>query len=332
MATQKPVFDLITIGESLRDVFYFLHDASVSCSINKDRCLLCLEYAEKIPVHQIVKVPAAGNSANAAVGASRLGLKTALVSWVGKDAAGDDVREALRTDRVDARFVNVDPNTPTSEATILNFQGERTQLVYFQPRAYPIPKLPSTRGIYYSAMGVKHAAADKMVLEELTRQPQAFFTFQPGTTHIRSGLKGIKALIARANLLILNKDEAHQILSDGERPIMNLLEALHHLGAKKVIITDGPNGADGFDGGSHWQIPIFPGVAKERTGAGDSFATAVTVAILMGHDLPTALRWGTANSWNVVREIGPQKGLLNTQELARVLKKFSKINAKLIKH
>jgi sugar/nucleoside kinase (ribokinase family) len=181
-------------------------------------------------------------------------------------------------------------------------------------------------------MGVKHAAADKLVLAETLRQPKAFFTFQPGTTHVRSGLPSIKKLIARSDLFILNKDEAHHILSDGERPIMNLLESFRHLGAKTVIITDGPNGADAFDGTNHWHIAIFPGEAKERTGAGDSFATAVTSALLKGEDLPTAMRWGAANSWSVVREIGPQKGLLSTTNMNRILKKFSSIKPKLIKH
>lgn len=318
-------YDLIAIGESLRDVFYVIDEATLSCSINKEKCLLCLEYAEKIPVRSVVKVPAAGNSANAAVGASRLGLTTALVTWVGKDRAGDHVRDALDADRVDCRYVIVDPKAPTSEATILNYQSERTQLVYFQPRDYRMPRLAPTRAIYYSAMGKTHAHFDRAILVEIKRQSRAFFVFQPGTTHIRRGLKPLTSLIARSDLFILNKDEAHLLLADGKRTIMNMLEAFHHLGAKTVIITDGENGADGSDGREHWHMPIFDGEAKERTGAGDSFAIAVTVATLKGKSLPDALRWGAANSWSVVGQIGPQKGLLTTASMHRVLKRFSRI-------
>ncbi len=321
--------DLIAIGESLRDVFYEIDQATVNCSIDKERCLFCLEYAEKIPVKRVTKVPAAGNSSNAAVGASRLGLKSALVTWVGKDPAGDAIRTALTKDGVDSRYVKVDPKTPTSEATILNFEGERTQLLYFEPRSYTIPKLVRTRSMYYSAMGTKHTSADRAVLKELERQPKTFFTFQPGTTHIASGLTAsIKKLIARSDLFILNQDESHQLLGDGKKTVVYLLESFRKMGAKRVVITDGKNGADGFDGESFFHMPIFDGEPKERTGAGDSFAIGVTSALLKGKTFETALRWGTANSWSVVQEVGPQAGLLTTGGMTRVLKKFSKTKPK----
>jgi sugar/nucleoside kinase (ribokinase family) len=327
MSPSKTAFDLIAIGESLRDVFYMIDEATLSCSVNKERCLLCLEYAEKIPVRQVVKVPAAGNSGNAAVGASRLGLKVALVTWVGKDRAGDHVRQSLKDDRVDGRYVIIDPKHPTSEATIINYSGERTQLVYFQPRAYKMPRLEATRAIYYSAMGEENAKFDRLLLGEIKKQPATFFSFQPGTTHIRRGLKPLLPLIAASDLFILNKDEAHHLLGDGERTVCSMLESFRHQGAKNVIITDGANGAEAFDGKNHWHMPIFKGVAKERTGAGDSFACAATVALLKRLDLPAALRWGTANSWSVIQEIGPQKGLLDAKGMNKVLTKFKNVKA-----
>jgi len=326
------MLDLIAIGESQRDIFYQIHEATVSCSIHKERCLLCLEYAEKIPVEHVIKVPAAGNSANAAVGAARLGLQSALVSWIGSDSAGRHLKEALATEHVGLQHVTVDPKHPTSEATNISFQGERTQLVYFQPRSYALPKLKPTRCIYYSAMGAKHHLFDRLLLKELTRHPKAFFTFQPGTTHIHQGLDKMMPFIQRSGLFILNKDEAHLLLGDGDRTVCNLLEKFNHLGAKTVVITDGKNGADAWDGNTHWHMPIFDGEAKERTGAGDSFACAMTVALLQGLDLPTALRHGTANSWSVVQYVGPQKGLLTQREMSRVLKKFAKTKPSIHKH
>lgn len=328
----RPAIDLIAVGETLRDVFYAINEATLSCTINKDRCLLCLEYAEKIPVEHVVKVPAAGNSANAAVGAARLGLKSSLLTWLGKDYAGRHAREALVSEGVGLECLCHDPTRPTSEATIINFQGERTQLVYFQPRTYRLPRLPAARCLYYSAMGLKHAGFDRMLARELKRRPETLFVFQPGTTHVRRGLVALKPLIAKSDLFILNKDEAHHLLKDGERTMCNLLESFRHHGAKMVIITDGRNGADAWDGKEHWHMPIFDGAAKETTGAGDSFAIGVTVALLKGLKLPEALRWGTANGWSVVREIGPQKGLLTAAGMRRVLKKYSRIKPALHKH
>lgn len=317
--------DFIAIGESLRDIFYLLDEASLGCSLQKDRCLLCLDFSEKIPVRRIVKVPAAGNSANAAVGAARLGLRVSLVSWVGKDHSGRHIQEALKDERVDLRFLTVDSHHPTSEATVLVFHGERTQLVNFQPRTYRLPKLPKTACIYYSAVGAAHNTLDRMLVQELKRHPETRFIFQPGTTHVRDGVEKIKPLIQKSSLFVLNKDEAHHLLGDGSRPLRNLLESFYHLGAQIVIITDGENGADAYDGTTHWHMPVFPVTAIEPTGAGDSFATGVTVSLLNGDGLPHALRCGTANSWSVIQHVGPQQGLLTKTRLNHVLKRFKQI-------
>ena len=266
------------------------------------------------------------------MGARRLGLRTAFVSWIGNDHSGRHMQEALEDEGVDQRYIIVDPKSKTNESTIINFKGEKTQMVYFQPRTYRLPKLERTKCIYYSAMGEKHAGFDHMVCAELKKRPKTFFVFQPGTTHVRQGLKALKPLIARSDLFILNKDEAHFLLKDGERTMCNLLTMFQHLGAKKVIITDGKNGADAWDGTDHWHMPVFTAVATETTGAGDSFAIGATVALLNGLSLPDALRWGTANSWSVIQHTGPQTGLLTKPQIQRVLKRFTKVNAKLIPH
>lgn len=315
-------FDILCIGESLRDIFYFIDEASVSCSIEKDRCLLCLEYAEKIPVRDVIKVPAAGNSANVAVSASRLGLKSGLVSWVGEDPAGNQLKTTLKDEKVDTSLMCKCKNAQTSEATLLSYKGERTQLLFFKPRKYTLPKLQNTNWLYYSAMGDKFEKFDKQLVSYLEKNSNIKFAFQPGTTHVRKGLKYLKPLIKQSDIFILNKEEAQYILDGKVRPIKNLLEDFNKLNAKTVVITDGKEGAYAFDGADFWHMPIFKGDAKERTGAGDSFAAGFTIAILNGKKIPEALRWGTANSWSVVREIGPQKGLLTKAKMQALLKRF----------
>jgi sugar/nucleoside kinase (ribokinase family) len=77
-------------------------------------------------------------------------------------------------------------------------------------------------------------------------------------------------------------------------------------------------------------MPVFNGEPKERTGAGDSFATGVTVALLNGKPLHEALRWGTANSRSVIDQIGPQKGLLTSAGMRKMLKRYNHVVPKKI--
>ncbi len=327
-SSSKP-FDILTIGESLRDTFYMLDEASVSCTLKKEHCQLCLEYAEKIPVREVIKAHAAGNAANAAVASARLGLRTATVTWIGHDAEGRDIHTTLDQEKVNHDYIQVDHKYPTNEAAILSFQGEKTQLVHFQPRNYKMPTLPESRCIYYSAMGNNFGTFDRELISYLKKH-KLFFTFQPGTTHVRKGLKAIKPFLPYTDLLIVNKDEAHQIFMDGERTILNLLETFRRYGVRTVVITDGKNGAYAFDGKTQWHMPVFPVKSIESTGAGDSFASTMTVALLKDLDLPTSLRWGTANAASVVQHIGPQSGLLTSEHIKNMLSRFSKIKPSIV--
>jgi sugar/nucleoside kinase (ribokinase family) len=68
-------------------------------------------------------------------------------------------------------------------------------------------------------------------------------------------------------------------------------------------------------------MDIFPDEKPpfERTGAGDAFSSTFTAALAL--DIPPleAIRWAPINSMNVVQYIGAQKGLLNRNELIKLL-------------
>jgi sugar/nucleoside kinase (ribokinase family) len=58
----------------------------------------------------------------------------------------------------------------------------------------------------------------------------------------------------------------------------------------------------------------------EITGAGDAFASSVTVALSLGLPFEEALLWGPVNSSAVIQEIGAQRGLLTRAQLEHNLK------------
>ncbi len=319
------MFDFISIGDSTLDVFLQLHEATVSCQLNKEQCLLCLEYAEKIPVENVVKIPGAGNASNAAVGATRLGLASAIVSILGKDDIGKEILSGWKRAGVSTKYVQFDPKRETNYSTVLNFKGERTILSFSEPRKYSLPDLDGAKWIYYTSLGPGHQKLEKQLLAHLKKHPQQKLCFNPGTKQLRRGLESLKPVIARCDVFIVNKDEAEFLLKDGERPIQNLLASFIHHGAKLVVITDGPNGSHATDGKHIWFEPIFPGPVVERTGAGDSYATALVCMLHHGLSIPDAMRAGTANGWSVVQYVGPQKGLLTKKTMPTILKKFARI-------
>lgn len=319
------MLDLIAVGDSTLDVFLKINEATVSCLLNKEQCLLCLDFAEKIPVEAVVKVPGAGNASNAAVGGRRLGMKSAIVSVVGNDETGQEIIHHWKKERVDTRYVTVDAKRETNYSTVLNFKGERTILVHHQPRSYSLPALDSPKWIYYTSLGKQHVRLERQLLTYLKKRPDAKLAFNPGTHQLRRGIKALTPVIARSDIFIVNLQEAWRLLEDGERPIQNMLMSFMHLGAKHVVITDGPKGSYATNGKEFWFHPIYPGPVIERTGAGDSYTIGLLYGMWSGADLPKAMSYGSINAWSVVQKIGPQAGLLTRSQMQKTMARFPRV-------
>jgi sugar/nucleoside kinase (ribokinase family) len=123
-------------------------------------------------------------------------------------------------------------------------------------------------------------------------------------------------------IFFCNKEEAQEILKTEEPDIPTLLRGIRELGPKMPVITDGPKGAFALEGDTAWFMPMYPDPKPpiDRTGAGDSFSSTFTSAIILGHDVPTALSWGPINSMSVVQYIGAQAGLLRREQIEEYLK------------
>lgn len=325
---------LLAVGDATKDVFINIEEATVSCTLNTEACLLCLNYADKIPVKSVVQVRAAGNAANAAVGTRRLGHTSALLTILGDDDDGHELQEALRHEKVDHRFVQFDKKHATNYSTVLNFKGERTILIHHEPRTYCFPKkVPHADWVYYTTLGEGHERLEKGLLAYLKRHPNTKLLFNPGVFQLRRGRKALNPVLKRSTILIVNKHEAELLLEERQGHEMpNLLMRLHDLGSDIVIITDGPRGSCAYTGKEMWSLGVFPGKAKERTGAGDAYATGLVNGLVSKKSLPEAMRWGTANAWSVIRDIGPQKGLLDAAGMKKTLSKFLSIKAVRINH
>ena len=135
------------------------------------------------------------------------------------------------------------------------------------------------------------------------------------------GKEALAPLYAATAFFACNKEEAERILGLGETDLKTLLEKMHALGPKTVLITDGPNGAYTFDGTEMLRVPMYPDPKPpvNRTGAGDAMTSTVVVALALGKSLREALLWGPINSMSVVQQVGAQKGLLTREALEQYL-------------
>lgn len=318
----KPI-DFLAVGDVVTDAFIKLKDAHVTCSVDKDACELCMKFADKIPYESVTVVRAVGNSANAAVSAARLGLRSALVTDVGNDQNGKECVESLKKDRVDTRFVSVHRGMETNYHYVLWYEADRTILVKHQEYPYKLPKVDNPKWVYVSSLGGNSYEYHLALIEWLKKNPEIKVAFQPGTFQMSLGLEKLGELYRRADLFFCNKEEAQRILGTTEQDIKKLMSMLHGIGPKAVVVTDGPNGAYADDGTNAYFMPVYPDqkVAFERTGAGDAFSSTFTVALAKGKTFEEALMWAPINSASVVQQIGAQRGLLTEAQLMEWLAK-----------
>jgi len=317
--------DIISIGDTTTDVFLDIHDADLHCNVKKEECLLCLRYASKVPVKSVVEIDAVGNAANNAIGSARLGLKAAIWTSLGNDINGGQALDVFKEENVGTDLIIKDETKGTNFSAVLNFNAERTILVYHEKRKYDFPELPKSKWIYLTSMAAGWEKITKPLLNHIANS-ETNLAFNPGTYQLKSGLRKLRTIFKVTDLLIVNLEEAQKILGV-VKPVEFLLKELWKQGAKKVVITNGPEGADGFDGKSHCHMPIYPDPQPvvERTGCGDSFSTAFIAALIYGKDMHEGLKWGAANARSVIQYVGAREGLLPVEKIEQTLKEFPHI-------
>lgn len=314
--------DVLAIGDITTDAFIRLKEAEVHCDVSQETCKICMDFASKIPYEFVKVVPAVGNSANAAVAAARLGLKSGLVSNIGDDQNGKDCLSHLENEEVGTGLIKIHADKTTNYHYVLWYQDERTILIKHEIFDYNLGAIGKPKWIYLSSLGEVSLGFHNEIGKYLALNPDVSLAFQPGTYQIKFGYEKLREIYARTKVFFSNVGEAQKILETKEENISKLLAMMKERGPEIVVITDGKKGAYMNDGEKLYFMPPYPDEKPpyERTGAGDAFSSTFVSALALGKTPLEALTWGPINSMSVVQYIGAQEGLLSREKLEEYLK------------
>jgi sugar/nucleoside kinase (ribokinase family) len=312
--------DFLAIGDTTIDAFIRLKDAAVHCTINNESCELCVKYASKIPYEFVEVLPAVGNSANAAVCAARLGLKSALRAYVGTDQNGEDCLVALKKEGVDTSLIVKDPTNKTNYHYVLWYEVERTILIKHEHYPYSFPAdIEEPKWLYLSSMSEGEVAKQyhREIGAYLRTHPNVKLAFQPGTFQMKMDKDILDLIYPRTEVFFCNKEEAQMILNSKTSNIKELLQGIRAMGVKVAVITDGREGSSIMTDEGAWHAPMYPDPKPplERTGAGDAAASTTVAFMILGMTPQEAMLRGMINSANVVQEIGAQRGLMTKEKI-----------------
>ncbi|HEY1037200.1 MAG TPA: carbohydrate kinase family protein [Candidatus Paceibacterota bacterium] len=317
---KKPEF--VAIGDTVIDAFIRLKDAHETVNKETQKNELCMIFGTKLPFESAEEVVAVGNSANAAVSASRLGLSSGLISHLGDDENGRKCLAKLKSDGVDTRYIEIHKGLKTNYHYVLWFGSERTILIKHEDFPLTLPDISGSKWLYLSSLSEKSLDFHQHLADYLDKNPGIKLVFQPGTYQIKFGTEKLKMIYERSELFFCNLEEAQIILNNNTSDVRALLEGLKALGPKLPVITDGPNGSYVINEADQLiRVPIYPDIAPpvDRTGAGDAFASTFSTAIALGKTREEAMKWGSINSMSVCQHVGAQAGLLPLQQIEKYI-------------
>ena len=319
---------ILCVGDIFTDVFIKLLNDEARIDTDKDGSKrLSIPFGSKPPYERADVVTSVGPSPNAAVSCARLGLRVGLMSWLGDDQVGRQSLNYLANEHIDTKLVAVQKDTPSSTYYALRYGADRTILVKNEKYAYKwVAPVNKPEWVYLSLISADSWPLHQSLLDYLDANPDVKLAFQPGTFHFKWGVEKLSRVYARAEIVIMNREEAVEVTGAPYDVPRKLAEALHARGPKYVVITDGPQGSYAYSDNRLVTIPNYPDPAPplDRTGAGDAFASTIVAGLALGQSFETALTWAPINSMSVVQQLGAQAGLLDESQVQAYLKKAPK--------
>ncbi|USN46032.1 MAG: carbohydrate kinase family protein [Candidatus Woesearchaeota archaeon] len=305
------MYDVVSVGSAVID--YFLKTIPTEIYHHE----ICFITGGKVDVSD-VDLFVGGTGMNVATSLSRLGLKTALFSVIGKDDAGKTIKQKIKEENI--TFVGK-LATQTSMSIILDAKGQDRTILSYKGEANNLSpsdvKLPAAKWIYLSSMQGKSFHATK---QAVLKHPGKL-AFNPRVTLIEKEPRGIKELLKKTNILLVNKEEAQSVCF-----ATNKLESEHLLevGPELVVVTDGAKGAIVYTKNKTYTIVPRKNIPiVETTGAGDSFSSAFVGGIIQELPIETALKMGMANAESVITHYGASNILLSKTQIKQRLKHYN---------
>src|SRR3989338_7309057 len=318
------MYDVITVGSATVDVFAKTHFSELIKIIDPkgETDLLAFPSGAKILIDEL-EFTTGGGGTNTAVALSRLGHKVGFIGKLGTGTNSDFIHKNLKKEKIELLCVHgkghagysIILDTLEHDRTILTHKGINDELRH---EDIPYRKL-KTKWFYFSSM-LEESFHTLERLAEFAQQHNIKIAFNPSMYLAEKGIRHLKNIISRTELLVLNREEACLLV--GQDAIEGLLLKLRGLGPRIAVITDGKHELHVMD--EKYVYSSKPPFVKvvDTTGAGDAFASSFLCGILRKNDVEFAIRLGIVNSLSVITHYGAKNVLLTFNEAMKEMKKL----------
>jgi 5-dehydro-2-deoxygluconokinase len=293
-----------------------------------------------------------GSPCNTAVGASRLGLRAAMLTRVGDEHNGRFVRETLAAEGVDVSQVRTDPERLTA-LVFLGIQDRETfPLVFYRDRCADMGltvadvdtdfigsakalvlsgthlSQPTTYAACVAAAQAARAAGTRVVLD-IDYRPVLWGLTAPGLGEQRfvasdSVSAHLQTVLPLCDLIVGTEEEVH--IAGGSTDTAAALRRIREVSQALIVMKRGPMGCVAYPAAIPAQLdqgitgPGFPVEVFNVLGAGDAFMAGLLRGWVRDEPLPQALRYANACGAIVVSRHGCAPAMPSWDELEHFLR------------
>lgn len=232
-------------------------------------------------VHQRMRYPG-GNAVNVAVLAHRYGADpAAYLGWLGNDANGRLILDALRSEGLDLSHCRV-VDGPTAYSTVELVDGDRV----FGPADHGVTsqiQLTDDDYAYLRRFDVVHTSVFSHIepflptLKQSTRCLSFDFSQERSPEYLEKVLPYVDVALLSCSDLSLGDQES-------------LMRRANSLGARWVLVTRGSEGAWVYDGSRFYHQDVVPVQVVDTLGAGDAFAARFLYETAAGVSITAAMQ------------------------------------------
>lgn len=256
---------------------------------------------------------AGGAPMNVAYHLSSLGVKTALVSSVGRDPMGQELLEFMTSKGISTQFVEENNSFPTGTVAVeLDEKGSPTYDIvapvawdFIQLEQQQLDAANQAELLVYGSLAARNPLSKSTLLRLINAA-----TFRVMDVNLRSPFfdeDGLKELLELADAVKMNEEELAIIcryygIFGKRNDCISTLRS--RLGLKWLIITLGGEGATLQTADQQFQQGIFAVEIEDTIGSGDAFLSAFLAEQISGKNISDSLVTAAAAGAYVAEQRG----------------------------
>jgi sugar/nucleoside kinase (ribokinase family) len=279
---------------------------------------------------QDISICTGGDAVNEAITLARLGHRVGLMALVGNDLQGDFVVRQCEKNGVDVSTVARTSKRPTATSIVLiNEYGDRsflsqpgTAMDEFSLDHVDLQQIrPGLKVLLVGSLFCgksMHSEALRKVLEKakaVGAMTVADFVSSPDT----GGLESISQVLEQLDFAVPSKEEA--FLYTGTEVLEQIAEEFFRFGVKNVVVKLGGEGIFVHTQTDHFRLGLYPAIAVDTTGAGDSFVAGFVSGLLRGEPVLECAKFGAATASIAIQSVGATTGVRALEQVRDVIRR-----------